>query len=69
MYWEHRLNGPIFSILFPINHGMLYFTGFAVIEPFLVHALVRVSDDQRAAYLNSYRELVVGSLRHRQSTI
>ena len=32
MYSERGLNGPISAILFPINHGMLYFTGFTVIE-------------------------------------
>ncbi len=59
IYSEHGLNGPIDAILFPINHGMLYFTGFTVIEPFLVHAPVRVSDDERAAYLARYRERVL----------
>jgi NAD(P)H dehydrogenase (quinone) len=35
MYAEHGLNGPIATILFPVNHGILYFTGFTVVEPFL----------------------------------
>jgi NAD(P)H dehydrogenase (quinone) len=56
MYSEHGLNGPIAAILFPINHGILYFTGFKVIEPFLVHAPARVSDAERAACLSRYRE-------------
>jgi NAD(P)H dehydrogenase (quinone) len=56
MYSEHGLNGPIAAILFPVNHGILYFTGFTVIEPFLVHAPARVSDAERAAYLSRYRE-------------
>ena len=43
MYSEHGLNGPISSLLFPINHGILYFTGFTVIQPFLVHAPARIS--------------------------
>jgi NAD(P)H dehydrogenase (quinone) len=60
IYSERGLNGPISSILFPINHGMLYFTGFTVIEPFLVHAPVRVGDDERAACLARYRECVLG---------
>jgi NAD(P)H dehydrogenase (quinone) len=59
-YSEHGLNGPIGTVLFPINHGMLYFTGFAVIEPFLVHAPVRLSDDERTAHLGRYRECVLG---------
>jgi len=59
IYSEQGLNGPISAILFPINHGMLYFTGFTVIEPFLVHAPVRISDDERHAYLGRYRERVL----------
>ena len=54
-----RANGPTVAILFPINHGMLYFTGFTVVEPFLVHAPVRISDDERASYLARYRERVL----------
>ncbi|MBI1779401.1 MAG: NAD(P)H-dependent oxidoreductase [Proteobacteria bacterium] len=60
MYSERGLNGPIADILFPINHGMLYFTGFSVIEPFLVHAPARMSDEERAAELDRYRARVLG---------
>jgi len=63
MYAENGLNGPIDTILFPINHGMLYFTGFTVIEPFLVHAPVRKSSEERAAELKRYRERVL-SIQH-----
>src|ERR1700757_274021 len=61
-YSESGLNGPISGILFPINHGMLYFTGFTVIEPFLVHAPVRMTGTERAAALERYRERVAGLL-------
>ena len=60
MYSEHGLNGPISAILFPINHGMLYFTGFAVIEPFIVHAPARMSAEERAMELRRFGECVVG---------
>jgi NAD(P)H dehydrogenase (quinone) len=59
MYSQHGLNGTISSILFPINHGMLYFTGFTVVEPFLVHAPARLTAEERAAYLDRYRERVL----------
>src|SRR5262249_13340656 len=39
--------------LFPIDHGMLYFTGFTVIEPFLVHAPARMTEPERTAELRS----------------
>jgi NAD(P)H dehydrogenase (quinone) len=60
MYSEHGLNGQIADILFPINHGMLYFTGFTVIEPFLVHAPARMTEEERTAVLARYRERIVG---------
>ena len=60
MYSAHGLNGPIDTILFPINHGILYFTGFTVIEPFLVHGPARLSDEARAAELARYRARVLG---------
>jgi len=60
IYSERGLNGPISTILFPINHGMLYFVGFTVVEPFLVHAPARIGDDERAAHLVRYRERVLG---------
>src|SRR5579864_5205443 len=59
IYSEHGLNGPIASILFPINHGILYFTGFTVVEPFLVHAPARASAEERAAHLDGYRQRVL----------
>jgi NAD(P)H dehydrogenase (quinone) len=60
MYSVRGLNGALSTILFPINHGMLYFTGFTVIEPFVVHAPVRKTDAERAAELGRYRERVLG---------
>jgi len=39
---------------------MLYFVGFTVIEPFLVHAPARIGDGERAAHLARYRERVLG---------
>ena len=59
VYSEHGLNGPLAAILFPIHHGMLYFTGFTVIEPFLVHSPVRISVEARADYLARYRDRVL----------
>jgi NAD(P)H dehydrogenase (quinone) len=59
IYSQNGLNGPIGSILFPINHGILYFTGFTVVEPFLVHAPVRISAEERTAHLVRYRERVL----------
>lgn len=58
-YGEHGLYGPMSSILFPINHGILNFVGFTVIEPFVVYAPVRLSPEERAADLARYRDRVL----------
>jgi NAD(P)H dehydrogenase (quinone) len=60
MYGQDGLNGPIDQILFPINHGMLAFTGFSVVEPFLVHAPARMEASQRADVLAAYEARVLG---------
>jgi NAD(P)H dehydrogenase (quinone) len=60
MYGLDGLNGSIDQILFPINHGMLAFTGFSVVEPFLVHAPARMSPEARIASLAQYRTRVLG---------
>jgi NAD(P)H dehydrogenase (quinone) len=36
-YAERGINGPIEDLLFPINHGILYYPGFEVLPPFLVY--------------------------------
>ena len=48
--------GPptIDALLFPIQHGMLYFVGFDVLPPFVAWAAASVSQEQREGYLNDY---------------
>ena len=58
-YSESGMNGSIASILFPINHGILYFTGFTVIEPFVVHSPRRLSQQERDAQMQHYRQRIV----------
>jgi hypothetical protein len=54
------MHGAISSILFPVHHGILYFMGFTVVEPFLVHAPVRITHEERVAHLTRYKECVLG---------
>jgi NAD(P)H dehydrogenase (quinone) len=35
-YSERGINGPIDDLLFPIQHGMLFYPGFDVVPPFVV---------------------------------
>src|SRR5260370_27584717 len=59
-YSGDGIYGPIAAVLFPINHGILNFVGFTVVEPFVVFAPARLGDDERAAHLARYRERVLG---------
>lgn len=59
MYGPDGLNGDIHEqVLFHINHGMLAFTGFTVVRPFLVHGPARMTPEQRAAELERYRQRI-----------
>lgn len=47
--WESHfgprgINGPIDDILFPIQHGILYYPGFDVLPPFVVHRTSKIDD-------------------------
>lgn len=59
MYSEYGLNGSMSTILFPIHHGILYFTGFSVVEPFLVFAPARLTPEERTATLARYAQRVM----------
>lgn len=56
MYSSTGLNGEIEQILFPINHGILYFVGMEVLPPFIAWAPGRVGDEGRQKYLQEYKE-------------
>ncbi|MGD8702444.1 MAG: NAD(P)H-dependent oxidoreductase [Desulfosarcina sp.] len=60
MYRSDGLNGDIHQILFPINHGILRFTGFDVLPPFIAYAPAHVNDEDRRSYLDMYRKRLAG---------
>lgn len=39
------INGPIDDLLFPINHGVLFYPGYDVLPPFIVYQADRMDDD------------------------
>jgi NAD(P)H dehydrogenase (quinone) len=41
-YGSRGINGPIDDILFPIQHGILYYPGFDVLPPFVVYRTSRI---------------------------
>jgi len=55
MYSGGGMYGPLESILLPIHHGILGFTGFSVLPPFIAYAPARASDEERVACLAAYR--------------
>jgi len=54
-YGTEGKNGELETILFPIQHGMFYFAGFSVLEPFISFSPVRLEDAQRKAELDRYK--------------
>ena len=59
MFSDHGINGALDTILFPINHGILAFTGFQVVQSFVVHAPARMTAAERGAALDNYRSNVL----------
>jgi NAD(P)H dehydrogenase (quinone) len=48
-YGSRGINGPIDDLLFPIQHGVLYYPGFDVLPPFVVYRTGRMDDARFAA--------------------
>lgn len=43
-YAPRGVNGPIDDLLFPINHGILYYPGYDVLPPFVVYSADRLKE-------------------------
>lgn len=43
-YSPRGINGPIDDVLFPIQHGMLYYPGFDVLPPFVIYRTGKMND-------------------------
>ncbi|PFH19943.1 MULTISPECIES: NAD(P)H-dependent oxidoreductase [Burkholderia] len=43
-YSARGINGPIDDVLFPIQHGMLYYPGFDVLPPFVIYRTGKMND-------------------------
>lgn len=55
-YSDIGIYGPMQAVLHPIQHGVLAFVGFSVVEPYIVHAPARMGATQRAAVLDTYAQ-------------
>ncbi len=56
IYSPRGLNGDMDMLLFPIQHGTLYFVGFDVLPPFVAYAVARSTPEKRQEYLRAYAE-------------
>lgn len=43
-YADRGINGPIDDLLFPINHGILYYPGYYVLPPFVTYKVDRFDE-------------------------
>ena len=56
VYSDDGVYAPIEDLLFPIHRGIFAFTGFSVIEPFVVYGPGRIGAAERETYLRDYVE-------------
>lgn len=54
VFTDRGINGSMEKILFHINHGILYFNGFTVVEPVISWGVARADEDQRKQYLQRF---------------
>ncbi|MER7962316.1 NAD(P)H-dependent oxidoreductase [Streptomyces ardesiacus] len=55
-YSDRGINGPIEDLLFPIHHGILYYPGFEVLPPFVLHGADRLGEDGFEDAAKAWRE-------------
>jgi len=55
-YAPDGIDGDIHSVLWPVHNGLLRYSGFDVVEPYVAYMPGRVSAVERQVYLNGYRE-------------
>ena len=48
-------NGNLETILYPVQHGMLYFIGMTVLPPFICFSPARIGDEERIKELERYK--------------
>jgi len=44
------------QVLYPVNHGVLYFCGIQPIAPFVAYAVFQAGDEKRKQYLEEYKQ-------------
>jgi len=57
-YAPRGINGPIDDLLFPINHGILYYPGYDVLPPFVAYRVDRLDEAGFANVAERLRERI-----------
>ncbi|BAU90729.1 ribosyldihydronicotinamide dehydrogenase [Methylorubrum populi] len=57
-YGPRGINGPIEDLLFPIQHGVLFYPGFDVLPPFVVYRADRLDDVGFSAVAEQLRDRI-----------
>ncbi|MFJ5228404.1 NAD(P)H-dependent oxidoreductase [Kitasatospora sp. NPDC088391] len=55
-YAARGINGPIDDLLFPIQHGVLYYPGLEVLPPFVLHGTDRTTEEEYPRITAAWRE-------------
>lgn len=55
-YAPDGIDGDILAVLWPVHNGLLRYSGFDVLPPFVAYMPGRVGEDGRKAYLDAYRK-------------
>ncbi|WP_313015332.1 NAD(P)H-dependent oxidoreductase [Brevundimonas sp.] len=55
-YSARGVNGPIDDLLFPINHGILYYPGYDVLPPFVAYSTDRFNEARFAVAAEELRQ-------------
>ena len=57
-YSDRGINGPIEDLLYMINHGLLFYAGFEVLEPHLIYRADHLTEADYPAILESWHAKV-----------
>ncbi|QNP68021.1 NAD(P)H-dependent oxidoreductase [Streptomyces roseirectus] len=55
-YAARGINGPLDDLLFPIHHGILFYPGFEILPPFVVHGTDRLTDEDYPDVAKAWRQ-------------
>lgn len=56
IYTPRGLNGSLETLLYPVQHGMLYLVGFEVLPPFVAYSAGLSGPEERDEYLSQFTE-------------